>query len=225
MLHNTPDEPFHPLAVLFDMDGLMIDTERPTIDLWIVAAGNLGWKMSAEVICRTIGIDRTNSRRIYKEEYGDDFPYEDIQKELFRLVHKTVEKNGIAVKPGLHLMLDRIAALGIPAAVATSTDRETALWKLEKSGLGGRFPLMACGDEVKRGKPAPDIFLLAAEKIGKAPGLCAGFEDSPAGLKALHEAGIHSVFIKDMLDPPPELIPTIWRRYQDLAEASADIFG
>jgi beta-phosphoglucomutase-like phosphatase (HAD superfamily) len=83
---------------------------------------------------------------------------------------------------------------------------------------------MVFGDEVQRGKPAPDIFLLAAERLGKNPRRCVGFEDSPAGLQSLHSAGIPSVFVQDLVEPPPAIIATVWRRCGDLAEAAA-LFG
>jgi beta-phosphoglucomutase-like phosphatase (HAD superfamily) len=104
--------------------------------------------------------------------------------------------------------------------VATSTARERALWKLDRAGIAGRFDAVVCGDEVSRGKPAPDIFLLAAERLGVRPSECAGFEDSPAGLRSLHAAGIRSIFIKDLVEPEATVLSTVWRRYESLAEAA-----
>ncbi|MDR0585774.1 MAG: HAD family phosphatase, partial [Treponema sp.] len=127
-------------------------------------------------------------------------------------------------RPGLLTLLDRLDALEIPKAVATSTERKRALWKLEKAGIADRFTVLVCGDEIRRGKPAPDIFLKAAERLGAAPADCVGFEDSPAGLKGLAEAGIRSVFIKDLAEPPPDVLAGVWRRCADLAEAAA-LFG
>jgi beta-phosphoglucomutase-like phosphatase (HAD superfamily) len=90
---------------------------------------------------------------------------------------------------------------------------------LQCKGIRERFPVMGCGDESRRGTPAPEIFLLAAQKLGKAPADCLGFEDSPSGLRALHAAGIKSIFVKDLVEPPPEVLTTVWRRCGDLAEA------
>ena len=86
--------------------------------------------------------------------------------------------------------------------------------------MTGRFSAFALGDEVVNGKPAPDIFLLAAKRLGKQPDSCVGFEDSPAGLWGLHCAGIRSVLVKDLLEPEPEILATVWRRCVDLAEAA-----
>ncbi|MDR0877174.1 MAG: HAD family hydrolase, partial [Treponema sp.] len=87
-----------------------------------------------------------------------------------------------------------------------------------------RFSVITCGDEVAHGKPAPDIFLLAAGRLGQEPAACIGFEDSTAGLRALAAAGVRSVFIKDLLEPPHEVLATVWRRCNDLEEA-AELFG
>jgi HAD superfamily hydrolase (TIGR01509 family) len=209
--------------VIFDMDGLMLDTERPVLDLWVQAAEKFGRKMSQEVILRTIGITEDSTRAILLEEYGDDFPYGEIREELVRLVREYTRREGLAHRPGLLVLLDRLRALGTPLGVATSTSRRSAVWKLEQAGIRDRFGVLVCGDEVPRGKPAPDIFLRAAELLETAPENCLGFEDSAAGLKALAAAKIRSVFVTDILEPPPEILAGVWRRYGDLAEA-AELF-
>jgi HAD superfamily hydrolase (TIGR01509 family) len=215
------EKTFLPRAVIFDMDGLLLDTERPIKDLWITAARSRGWEISQEAVLRTTGVDEGSTRRIMTEEYGPDFPYDDIRGELSRLIREKAEKEGIPWRPGLAVILDRLEKLAVPFGVATSTKRTTALWKLEKAGLEGRFPALVCGDEVERGKPAPDIFLRAAALLKTAPEDCLGLEDSPAGLRALAAAGIPSIFIKDMIEPPAEVLSTVWRRCKDLAEAAS----
>jgi HAD superfamily hydrolase (TIGR01509 family) len=218
------EKPFLPGAVIFDMDGLMLDTERPVIDLWFRAARSFGWEIHQEMVLRTIGVDEGTTRGFMLERYGKDFPYTAIRRELIRLIHESVEKEGIAHRPGLLTILDKLTALGVPFGVATSTDQKNALGKLEKAGIRDRFSVLTCGNEVSHGKPAPDIFLLAAQRLGQAPSSCIGFEDSIAGLQALATAKIRSVFIKDLLDPPAEVLDTVWRRCNDLAEA-AELFG
>jgi HAD superfamily hydrolase (TIGR01509 family) len=207
-----------PAGVIFDVDGLMLDTEGPVFALWTRAGKPLGWDIKAEVVMRTLGIDREGARTIFLQEYGPGFPYEKIRDEFRRLYYEEFEK-GAPHKPGLVYLLDHLAALGIPLAVASSSLHETVIWKLRKAGILDRFVALACGDEVRNGKPAPDIFLLAAERLGQKPSDCVGFEDSPAGLQGLHAAGIRSVFIKDLTDPPPEVLATVWHRCADLAEA------
>jgi HAD superfamily hydrolase (TIGR01509 family) len=218
------EKPLIPRAVIFDMDGLMLDTERPALSLWIKAAGKLGWDLPEAVVFRTIGRDEESSRQIIVDCCGPGFPYREARDLMQKLIVELADAEGISHRPGLLVLLDHLARLELPLGVATSTAGEIARWKLEKAGILQRFSALAYGDEVKRGKPAPDIFLLTAERLGQAPQDCIGFEDSPAGLAGLHVAGIPSVFIKDLLEPPKEILRRVWRRYSDLSEA-VELFG
>jgi HAD superfamily hydrolase (TIGR01509 family) len=213
------EPPFKPGAVIFDMDGLMLDTEGPVVAAWERAAGEMGWRLTEEVLAGTVGVDEAATRRLMIDSYGQDFPYDTIRDELGRVYLEDAEKNGIALRPGLLALFEHLDSLGVPMAIATSSTRDIALWKLEKAGIRDLFPLLVCGDEIRRGKPAPDIFLKAAELLGKKPGECLGFEDSPAGLRALGAAGIKSVFIKDTVEPPPEVLAAVWLRLNSLDEA------
>jgi HAD superfamily hydrolase (TIGR01509 family) len=206
-------------AVIFDMDGLMLDTEGPAASAWIEAARQTGWNVAVEVMHQCIGVNEESTKQILMGVYGSDFPYDRIRTLMRELVFIRAEREGIPHRPGLKTLLDHLARLDLPLAVATSTAGDLARWRLRKAGILERFAIIVCGDEVKRGKPAPDIFLLAAERLGKIPAECIGFEDSPAGLRALHAAGIPSVFVKDMLEPPEAVLNTVWRRFGDLAEA------
>jgi HAD superfamily hydrolase (TIGR01509 family) len=210
---------FIPAAVILDMDGLMLNTEAPAIAASIETARQLGWDLSEEAAYETIGIDAASSRAVLEKIYGAAFPYDKIHRLASRKMRDRANKIGIDHRPGLITFLNHAAAQGIPLAVATSSDRDVALWKLERGGIAGRFDAMAFGNEVSRGKPAPDIFLLAAERLGKPPALCVGFEDSPAGLRAILDAGMKPVFIKDLVNPPPEVLAKVWRVFPSLAEA------
>jgi HAD superfamily hydrolase (TIGR01509 family) len=213
------DGTFCPGAVIFDMDGLMLDSEGPVIPLWAEAGKSFGWEIPPALVHRTLGLVDDAINELFIREFGQKFNYNEIRKEVMRLLFETFEKNGIACKPGLLPLLDHLEALKLPFGIATSTDRKTAFWKLEKAGLRERFTILVCGDEIERGKPAPDIFLKAAEKLNELPSACLGFEDSPAGLAGLHAAGIRSVFIKDLVEPPPEVLSSVWRRCENLARA------
>jgi len=210
---------FRPAAVIFDMDGLMFDTERMSIPLWAEAGIIFGYNITEEIILRTVGISNKETRELLIDEFGADFPYDSVYEKFRLLIKKEIERNGVPKKHGLIELLDCLAAAGIPLAVATSTRKATALEMLRKADILDRFSTVVCGDEVTNSKPAPDIFLLAAERLMVLPSTCAGFEDSPAGLKGLHSAGVRSIFIKDLIEPPQDILSTVWRRYNDLKEA------
>jgi HAD superfamily hydrolase (TIGR01509 family) len=221
---NARISPFIPKGLILDMDGLMLDTERLEIALYVGISREMGWPTSEAFLRTTVGVGDDVSEKIYKTEFGAAYPFREIWERVKNALAETTESGGIPHRPGLLTFLDRLDALGIPRAVATSTERKRALWKLERAGIADRFTVLVCGDEVSRGKPAPDIFLKAAERLGAAPADCIGFEDSPAGLTGLAAAGICSVFIKDLAEPSPEVLAGVWRRCAGLAEAAA-LFG
>jgi len=217
---KTPEKTFRPSAVIFDMDGLMFDTENLTIPLWEIAGKPFGYKITYDIVLRMVGISAEKARLVMYEEFGTDFPYDTIRDEFRKLVQEKVDKNGVPLKSGLLYLLDRLSAAKIPFGVATSSRTATATNMLSKAGILDRFTAITCGEEVTNGKPAPDIFLLAAKKLGQPPNACVGFEDSPPGLLGLHAAGIRSIFIKDLIEPSQEVLATVWHRCNDLAEAA-----
>jgi len=215
---------FRPAAALMDMDGLMLDTERPAVRIWVEVSGDAGYPIDEAVPLSTVGLDERATRDRVMEACGPGYPYDEIRSRVEDRYRAFMNGVGPAHRPGLLVLLDRFEQLGVPLAVATSTPRKAALAKLERAGILGRFGALACGDEVERGKPAPDIFLLAARRLGVDPAACVGFEDSPAGLRALASAGIRSVFVKDCVEPGAEVLAGVWRRCGDLSEA-APLFG
>ncbi|MDR0448727.1 MAG: HAD family phosphatase, partial [Treponema sp.] len=216
--------PFIPEGVILDMDGLMLDTERLELQLYVEISAQMGWPTPETMLRKTIGISDEDAEVFYKNEYGAAYPFRKIWDAVVEKEYKIAEKDGLPHKTGLLILLDRLKQLEIPMAVATSANRKRAQWKLERGGILDRFNAFAFGDEIERGKPSPDIFLLAAERLGVNPQGCVGFEDSPAGLAGLAAAGIHSVFIKDMAEPAQEILRTVWRRCADL-EVAASLFG
>jgi len=217
------EKTFLPAAVIFDMDGLMLNTEEPFVRLWPEVGKKFGYSITRDTVLRMIGISGENARFVMIQEYGTGFPYDKMREEL-RILYKKEFENGVPHKKGLVYLLDRLCAAHIPLGVATSTRRATALEMLGKAGVLERLTAVIGGDEIKNGKPAPDIFLLAAEKLGQPPCGCVGFEDSTAGLMGLHAAGIRSIYIKDIVEPPQEVLASVWRRCNDLSEA-ASLFG
>ena len=205
-------------GVIFDLDGTVLDTERFSFEMWPKISRKRGYPASGELTGRLVGINEASERTILFGEFGASYPYDEIRDELEVLFREKAERDGIAVKKGFWELLEHIKKRSLPYVLATSTSREIVGWKLRHAGLDGVFSLIVCGNEVENGKPAPDIFLNAARLIGKAPEVCIGIEDSPAGLRGLRNAGIRSVFIKDLITPPEDVMAGVWRKCLDMSE-------
>jgi beta-phosphoglucomutase-like phosphatase (HAD superfamily) len=205
-------------GVIFDLDGTVLDTERFFLAAWREVLRKRGYAASEETAYRLVGVNEAAERAILYDEFGASYPYDEIRDELWILFEEKAERDGIAVKKGFGELLECIRKRSLPYALATSTGYEVIDWKLRQAGLDEVFPLIVCGNEVENGKPAPDIFLAAARLMGKAPEDCIGIEDSPAGLRGLHSAGIRSVFIKDIITPTDDVMAGVWRECRDLGE-------
>lgn len=187
--------------VIFDMDGLMIDTERLNLKGWIEIGKKYNYDIRPENIRKIMGMARHEHEPILQKDFGPDFPYSTIYHEKNQYVTDIIEKEGIGVKPFLTELLDVLDDMNIKKVVATGTNRERAIYLLKKAGLYGRFDDMICGDEVKNGKPNPEIFLRACEKANTSPSKAIVLEDSQNGLIAAHNAGIKCFLVPDLQYP------------------------
>lgn len=210
-------------GAVFDMDGLMIDTEKLYLRYWKQAAADYGYTMEDKHVFAIRSLARKFSIPMLKGFFGDDFPTEEVRARRTELINSHIEKNGIELKKGLFTLFDFLRENNIRIGVATATPRERTLMYLEKINALGYIDAIVCGDMVTTGKPAPDIYLKASEMLGLAPEECAAFEDSPNGIKAAFSAGCHAVMIPDMTQPDDEILPILSGVYSSLDEA-ADFF-
>ncbi len=192
-------------AVIFDMDGLIIDSERVARQAWFQATREWGYDLQEKDYARIVGIKVEDSERVLKEVFGEDFPFKDIRGRRVDLSAEYFRKNGIPVKSGARELIAALVGAGIPRAVATSTRAEVALEKLRKIELLPQFDAVVCGDQVQNGKPAPDIFLAAAKKLNMPPANCAVLEDSMPGIRGAHAAGMYPIMVPDQVMPTPEI--------------------
>jgi HAD superfamily hydrolase (TIGR01509 family) len=190
-------------AVLFDMDGLMLDTERLSQSTWRRAMGDWGYDLSDEVYLTVVGRTAISTWQVFREAFGQDLPLEEIFARRQVYHDEITKRDGIALQPGVRELLHWLDTTPWKRAVASSTRRPIVLKRLEIAGVLDRFTTIAGGDEVEHGKPAPDIFLLAAERLGVAPEHCVVLEDSDAGIQAAHKAGMLPLMVPDM-KPPSE---------------------
>jgi HAD superfamily hydrolase (TIGR01509 family) len=195
-----------PRTVVFDMDGLMLDTERLALRCWTVAAERLGLEFDAALIPAMIGRNSRDSRVLVLERHGDAFPIDRLMQASQEAYDAIVAHEGVAVKPGLVALLDWLDGRRIPRVVATSTRRARALAKLAPTGLLSRFAALVGGDEVAEGKPAPDIFLRAAASVGTSPADCIVLEDSEPGVRGALAAGMIPIMVPDTLEPSADLL-------------------
>ncbi|MCB1916686.1 MAG: HAD family phosphatase [Rhodocyclaceae bacterium] len=201
-------EPERCKAIIFDMDGVLLDSERIAYDIGrqICEDMNLPWRH--EVAMQMIGRNSREFESLLKGAYGDDFPVAEHQQEFGRRYEALIAEGRVPQKPGVDAFFARLDEIGLRRVVATSTRRSRALPKLEAAGLLARLDGVVAGDEVIRGKPAPDIFLAAAELLGRRADECTVIEDSNAGVRGALAAGAQVVMVPDMLLPAPDLAAT-----------------
>jgi beta-phosphoglucomutase-like phosphatase (HAD superfamily) len=193
------------------MDGLMFDTEHIAQLAWRRAASDFGFDFSDQIFRDVIGRTIPDVERFAYQAFGEDFPFGEVYRRKQAYVQRRVMEHGIPLKPGLVELLDVLAhsqeLQPLSTAVASSSAREIIDRNLRLAGLPvERFDVLAGGDEVENGKPAPDIFLLASRKLGILPDRCLVLEDSNAGIKAAHAAGMIPVMIPDLVPPSEEAV-------------------
>lgn len=190
-------------AVVFDMDGVLIDTEKIYRMCWKKNGMSIGIpEDEMETVCdRVAGGNKTSNGRVFKEIMGEDFDYLAFRARTMELFDEYASEHGIEIKPGVRETLELLRARNVRIALATSTARELAEKRLEQVGILKYFDEKVCGDEIINGKPAPDIYLKACEKLGVHPGDAVGVEDSINGVIAADTAGLYTVMVVDLIKP------------------------
>ena len=192
-------------AVVFDMDGVLFDTERLCRDCWYEVAKEDGIPNMPDVYALCIGVNAQTTERIVYENYGKDFPYEEYCKRTSAMYNSYIEENGVPVKDGVRETLQKLAEAGLRIAVASSTRREKVLRHLENAGIAQYFTAVVGGDTVTHSKPHPEIFLKACEALGVAPEEAIAVEDSHNGIRSAHAAGMTPVMVPDLLPVTEEM--------------------
>jgi HAD superfamily hydrolase (TIGR01509 family) len=191
-------------AVLFDMDGVIFDSEQAVLAVWRELAEELGLVEIEAVFRSCIGTNKARTRELL----GDAFPELDFaacDRETRRRFQEKWGAGRLPVKPGARELLAALKARGVPLALASSTDGAVVRRELDEAGLLGFFDAVTGGDEVKRSKPDPEIFLRAAEALDAPPARCFVVEDSFNGVRAAHRAGMRPLMVPDMVPPDGEM--------------------
>lgn len=196
-------------AVIFDMDGVLIDTEKWLNTYWRQAAAEAGFEMTKEHALAIRSLAGKYAGPYLQEIFGEDFSYWKIRERRKELMEEHIAKNGIEKKPGVDEVLDYLKAHGIVTAVATATDQMRAKDYLTKIGIYDKFDKIICATMVENGKPKPDIYIYACEQIGMMPEECVAVEDSPNGVRAAVDAGIRTIMVPDLTQPEGEMAEII----------------
>lgn len=208
-------------GVLFDMDGLVLDSEKLYTRFWMEAAGDLGYPMTFRQALGLRSLNRDAGQAKLTEYFGPGVSYPQVRARRIELMDAHIEKYGIDVKPGIFELLDYLQEHGIASAITSSSPMENIRRHLSAHGLVHRFDQLCSGYDVPRGKPAPDIYLHGAAALNLRPEECLALEDSPTGIVSAYRAGCLPVMIPDQDQPGEDTAAILYAK----ADSLTDVIG
>lgn len=203
--------------VIFDMDGLIFDTEKLSYKSWIEAAKKLKVPFTDNIFYKLLGTNLASITKTLKNEFEENINIEEYINEK-RSLYREMIKEGVEKKEGVDDLLEYLKDNNIKRAVATSSKREVALQLLSKAEIVDKFDYILCGDEVEKSKPDPEVFLKVASKIGINSEYCMVLEDSEAGTIAASRAKMTPIIIPDLKEPSKEIENLAYKKLKNLKE-------
>lgn len=192
-------------AVLFDMDGVIFDSEKAVIDCWKILAPEAGIP-NIEEFCRgALGITSKATKELFLSMYGDKYPYDELNQRKRELFIERFDAGLVAVKPGVVELLTYLREHGIKTSIASSTSTPSVTRELKKAGLYELFDEVVCGDMIEHSKPAPDIWIEAMKRLGVESSDSIAVEDSFNGVKSAKAAGVYTIMVPDLVQPTEEI--------------------
>jgi len=207
-----------PKAVIFDLDGTLIDTEKYYRRVWPQALEHFGYHPTDEQALELRSLGRPFAPKKLKEWFGEDFDYDVVRNYRKELFEKCIEEEGVKLKPGVKELLDELRAKNIIIAIATATDIERTQRYLDKVGIAEYFDKICSAANVKEGKPSPDVYIEACKQLKLDPAACFAVEDAPNGIKSAAAAGCRVIFVPDQTKDEPEAEKLIFAKVETADE-------
>ena len=205
-------------AVVFDMDGLMFDTERVFAMAWDYVGEEMGLGKAGYMGLKTLGLNVEKSQQVWKEEFGDKYDPITMRKLTKEFLTKYYSENKVPVKKGLYILLEYLKGAGYKLAVASSSPKWEVEDHMKDAGVFDYFDAIVCGDMVSKSKPEPDIYLRACEALQVSPKNTYALEDSRNGLLSAYRAGCKVIMVPDLWQPDEEIEKILFERMNDLEE-------
>lgn len=205
-------------AVIFDMDGILIDSEQLVLKCWQEIGEKNGLEGIEQVAYECIGTNQTKSEEIFKKHYGEEFPFQTYRKEVSENYMKHINEDGVPIKPGVYGLLEYLKMSCIKIGLASSTRKARVEEQLKMAGIIEYFDVIVCGDMVSKSKPEPDIFLECCRQLGVDASETYVIEDSYNGIIAGSRAGMKPIMVPDLLEPTEEMIRLSKEILHDLNE-------
>lgn len=205
-------------AVIFDMDGVIFDSEQAILDLWDEMAREHNIPHIRETIMKCIGINENATEQVMHDAYGEDFPYREYKKVISSRYHERFDGGRLPMKPYVRELLTYLTDNGYVLAIASSTKSSTVVKQIEEAGIAKHFKVVIGGEMVQRSKPNPDIFLKALDALKADKDNTYIIEDSYNGIRAAYAAGIKGIMVPDLLMPDDEMKGKAFKIFENLKE-------
>lgn len=192
-------------AVVFDMDGVIFDSEKCVLESWKEVANEFGIKDIDKVFTKCIGTNEPTTKKIVFDHFGQDFPYEEYRQRSSAIFHEKYDEGRLPMKPGIKELLQYLTEEGYLVGLASSTKEIHVRQEITDAGLLPYFKNLTCGDMLKKSKPEPDIFLMACDNLSVKPEEAIAIEDSYNGIRAAHRAGMFPIMVPDLIPPDDEM--------------------